>query len=64
MFPFSIWAIASSCKSLTTNAYQSFHSEFDSNSYHHHSNIFKILEYDSKQITHYVKSLSYRNNTI
>jgi len=29
---------------MNTNACKSFHSEFNSNVYHHHPNIFKIIE--------------------
>jgi len=43
-FPPSIWASASSYMSLTTNARESFNSEFNSNFYHHYPNIIKIIE--------------------
>jgi len=40
----SIWPSASSDTSLTTNACESLHSEFNLNFYHHRPNIFKIIE--------------------
>ncbi|KAE9533520.1 hypothetical protein AGLY_009158 [Aphis glycines] len=44
IFPPKIWAKQSSDRIHTTNACESFHSNFNSNFYHQHPHIFKIIE--------------------
>jgi hypothetical protein len=52
----NIWAIASSCRSFSSNACKSFLLEFNSNFYHHHPNLFKIIKVlKILQINTYIK---------
>ncbi|KAF0688897.1 Uncharacterized protein FWK35_00039188, partial [Aphis craccivora] len=44
IFPPKIWAKQSSDRIYTKNPCESFHSDFNSNFYHQHPHIFKIIE--------------------
>ncbi|KAF0711666.1 Uncharacterized protein FWK35_00033498 [Aphis craccivora] len=70
--PPKIWAKQSSDRIHRTNPCESFHSNFNSNFYHQHPHIFKIIEilklfqylqYSTKQINQYDYTFEKRNGS-
>ncbi|CAI6349412.1 unnamed protein product [Macrosiphum euphorbiae] len=63
IFPPKMWARQCSDRVHTTNACESFHSDFNSNFYHQHPNIFKIIEILKLfQVNTYIKIRTTINN--